>query len=284
MVAVPAAAVSLVALPIRLGGLGLRLSAPFAAVAHVALNVEVSSILRVLWPPAVDCVALASDPTLCRAFALLPSELISSTPFEVLLSGEQVLRGLQRKWSAGIISTQFNAVWAGATAEERVRLLSLRCPLGGAWLQGRVGVLRQLDLLGADEFRTAIRHRLGLPLCASESVCACGATRDVMGRHAQKCLADGAKAVPHNAVRDELARLCEVRFPGLVRVEARPFAAEEHHNLRLDIVLPSGSGGCRLLDVAIIDPLMDHGRIELALREREEKRGFYALSSLGFLV
>ena len=126
---------------------------------------------------------MASDPTLCRAFALLPSELISSTPFEVLLSGEQVLRGLQRKWSAGIISTQFNAVWAGATAEERVRLLSLRCPLGGAWLQGRVGVLRQLDLLGADEFRTAIRHRLGLPLCASESVCACGATRDVMGRH-----------------------------------------------------------------------------------------------------
>ena len=267
IVSVPAEAVQVMALPIRLGGLGLRPSFMFAAVAHAALVVEVSSILQALCPQMLTAEAIKADPTWQQAFVRLSPELKDSTPFEALLSGGAAHRGLQRKWSVPLVEAQFKAVWDRAPEVVRARLYSQQCPLAGAWLYGRAGVSRDLDVMPADLFRCVVRHRLGVPISSQESPCVCGETRDIFGRHQQHCRLDGAKIWPHNAVRDELAAMLQVRCPGGICTEPHPFAAPEDRNLRLDVSMPMALGR-RFFDVAIIDPILNEDRIRHAVAER----------------
>jgi hypothetical protein len=101
---------------------------------------------------------------------------------------------------------------------ERVRLACCATPEAGAWLRALPSHTLGL-VLTPEEFRVALRIRLGLPVFAAARCGYCETPMDESGVHALSCMYGGYHVRRHNAVRDVFAAVAEAGALGPV-VEA----------------------------------------------------------------
>ena len=92
---------------------------------------------------------------------------------------------------------------------EKARLLLLSLPRSGAWLLAVPIPAFGLHLL-ANEFRAALKYRLGASIYEKEKKCPYCKTRslDTLGDHAVACQRRGDLIFCHNPLRDKIFSAC----------------------------------------------------------------------------
>ena len=138
---------------------------------------------------------------------------------------------------------------------EKARLLSLMLPQSGAWLSA--APITSLGLhLQPNEFRAALKYRIGVPLYIEERKCPyCQNGRlEKLGDHALNCHGWGDMISRHNRVRDRIFAVCSTA--NLSPVCEQKNLTTDNNSRPGDIYLTSWSAGQpSALDVTIISPL-----------------------------
>ena len=202
-------------LPIRLGGLGLRL--PSLTTQAAFLGSWATCWLRVMEDPHVvafldslpdrgSSIPFAKSleqayASLCslpvprgiRAEERLPADLNS-----VLGSGKRV----QQYFTKALEEDRYNKLLESMDPPDRARLLSCAGPGASGWLTA-IPYNSSLTLSN-EEFSTAVLLRLGLPipLCAGPTTCVCKSPMDPHGHHALSCTTGGWLQIRHNQLRE----------------------------------------------------------------------------------
>lgn len=247
---------TLLFLPQRSGGMGIRSAENHAMVAHLAslldCEARTHALLRhvtvegepvfALRDPRIDVIV----PTLPVAIQQHPASA-SAPPGSV---HSRVKR--QHQFSKVVNGTIFGTLHAILTPEEDGRCKSAAAQFSGAW----IAPLNPWkgSWLSNDECTTAWRVRLGLTVQSAPVrcvMCNTGAIADVNGHHSLSCMSGGHRIRAHNSLRDNTGHFMTVALWS-PRFEQRPFP--NNMNIRVDILTSSGIPrelGC---DVALISP------------------------------
>ena len=120
----------------------------------------------------------------------------------------------QRKIKENLDNSAFdNLLGKQSSIREKARLQSLSLPQSGAWLSA--APIPALGLhLSSNEFRVALKYRLGVKLYENERKCPfCkSGTLDVMGDHAVSCHDRGDMISRHNPIREQIISACSGAF------------------------------------------------------------------------
>ena len=186
------------ALPVRMGGLGVRRSydhwtaaAMGAASGTYALCKHLDKHYR--WDAAGWSHTATRYNELVDADARVDTEELP----------QQILK--QRDLSASIIVRQVANLRDEGDVQDRARLNSLLLPLAGAWI---TALPLPENVINPEEFRAVVRLRLGLVVHRDKSRCEqCGQPMDEFGVHALNCKHGGCTIRRHNRVRDLVGML-----------------------------------------------------------------------------
>ena len=135
----------------------------------------------------------------------------------------------------------------------KARLLSLPIPQSGAWLSAAPIPALGLHLL-PNEFRTAVKYRLGAPIYEKEKCHYCKTgSLDTLGDHTVACHGRGDMILRHDRLRDKI-------FPLAALPTCHQFASRKpdtKNNSRPgDVYLPCWSAGqLAALNITITSPL-----------------------------
>ncbi len=256
------------ALPVSMGGLGLRSTARTAPAAFLGSWCRSVSLVVSRFPslsPAVttdvetgvlpfqSALRASRDALPASARQLLP-------PFHQL--GLQAVQDIQERLTRALESERAEFLRESVgDSEGRARILSESAVGAGAFL-GAVPVMQSLRFTH-ECFVTAMRIRLGLPHPAIAGIrrCECGeefAEGILAGQHLLRCSRGGERTLTHDGIRDTLFLI--LRESGFsVRREARgifPLREGDTEGRVMDLVAADPQGGPRLLvDVTVADPL-----------------------------
>ena len=258
------------ALGIDAGGLGLRRNADHAEAAFVASVLD--SARADGWIDSVDSRPgfTAAVTALAARTGKTAAEIRSAMPeatTETLRHGN-----LQQKFSkwidgailkelreGGGIDTSDHEPWANAD-KRKARLLSAAGTEAGAWLLATPCKWHHTEM-SPDEFRTAVRLRLGEPVMEAGTCSACGNPCDAFGHHATSCHGRGSLGQRHNHVRDVLFRILKEHACLQTQKEVVVPIVQDRAKVSLerpaDVMFVHAEGGDRrvAVDVAITQPL-----------------------------
>ena len=180
----------------------------------------------------------------------------------------------QRKIQDELDNSAFdNLLPLTSSIREKARLQSLSLPESGAWLSA--APIPALGLhLSSNEFRVALKYRLGVKLYENERKCPfCkSGTLDVMGDHAVSYHGHGDMISCHNRIRDKIISACSGSL--LSPISEQKSLLPDNNSRPGDIFLPVWNNGQpAALDVTITSPLQSGLIINAS-----EKSGF-ALSA-----
>ena len=181
------------ALPIRLGGVGLRRAVDHAAAIFLASVHSCSSLILSVSGQEVTVSYVASAfPLFNRASGLPDVSLYDSFDFPVS----------QKALSYAIDQSNFDHLLKDSPdLQSRALLLSTSIPHAGDWL----GVLpsSNLGLHFLDcEFCLCLQYWLGVPLAGDFSCPICSRPADPSGDHALACGGNNYRVLRHNSLRD----------------------------------------------------------------------------------
>ena len=181
---------------------------------------------------------------------------------------------LQRKIHEELDNSAFdNLIGKQSSIREKARLQSLSLPQSGAWLSA--APIPALGLhLSSNEFRVALKYRLGVKLYENERKCpSCkSGTLDVMGDHAVSCHGCGDMISRHDRIRDKIISACSGAL--LSPISEQKSLLPDNNSRPGDIFLPVWNNGLpAALDVTVTSPLQSSLIINAS-----EKSGF-ALSA-----
>ena len=178
-------------LPINKTGVGIRRSADQVRAAYVGSVFQSSVLVKKLTGhnPTTDTPFVKTVEELSKIVTTYPS---------------------QRKIQEELDSAAFdNLLGKQSSIREKARLQSLSLPQSGAWLSA--AHIPALGLhLSSNEFRVALKYRLGVKLYEEEKKCPfCkSGTLDVMGDHAVSCHGRGDMISRHDRIREKFISVC----------------------------------------------------------------------------
>jgi len=258
------------ALGIDAGGLGLRRNADHAEAAFVASVLD--SARADGWIDSVDSRPgfTAAVTALAARTGKTAAEIRSAIPdatTETLRPGN--LQQKFSKWVDGAILKELregggidasdHEPWSNAD-KRKARLLSAAGTEAGAWLLATPCKWHHTEM-SPDEFRTAVRLRLGEPVMEEGTCSACGNPCDAFGHHATSCHGRGSLGQRHNHVRDVLFRILKEHACLQPQKEVVVPVVQDRAKVSLerpaDVMFVHAEGGDRrvAVDVAITQPL-----------------------------
>ena len=243
-------------LPINKTGVGIRRSADQVQAAYVGSVFQSSVLVEKL---------TGHNPTEDISFANAVEEL----------SEIATTYPSQRKIQEELDNSAFNnLIGKQSSIREKARLQSLSLPQSGAWLSA--APIPALGLhLSSNEFRVALKYRLGVKLYENERKCPfCkSGTLDVMGDHAVSCHGRGDMISRHDdRIRDQIISACSGAL--LSPICEHKKLLPDNNSRPGDIFLPVWSAGQpAALDVTVTSPLQSS-----LILNASEKSGF-ALSA-----
>ena len=232
------------ALPIRLGGVGLRLASQHSSAIFLASVTACSPLILSLSgqevPPSYVSAALEAF----ASFADLSDPLSSVADLDLPIS---------QKSLSGLIDKVNYSKLLSSTPDTRSKalLLSSSIPHAGDWL----GVLPSpnlgLHLLDC-EFRLCLRYWLGVQLASDTVDCPfCSRPADIFGDHALACGGNTERISRHNALRDVIFSAAQAA--ALSPHREVPFLVPDSLSRPADVFLPSWhQGRPAALDVTVI--------------------------------
>ena len=237
------------ALPIRLGGVGLRRACDHAAAIFLASVHSCSSLILNVSGQEVPVSYVASAfPLFSRASGLPDVSSFDSFDFPVS----------QKALSRAIDQCNFDHLLEDSPdLRSRALLLSTSIPHAGDWL----GVLpsSNLGLHFLDcEFRLCLQYWLGVPLAGDFSSCPiCSRPADPLGDHALACGGNNDRVLRHNSLRDVI--FSAVQSAALSPRREVPSLVPDSLSHPADVYLPHWSHGRpATVDVTVISPLQCH--------------------------
>ena len=243
------------ALPIRLGGVGLRRACDHAAAIFLASVHSCSSLILDVSGQEVPVSYVASAfPLFSRASGLPDVSSFDSFDFPVS----------QKALSRAIDQCNFDHLLEDSPdLRSRALLLSTSIPHAGDWL----GVLpsSNLGLHFLDcEFRLCLQYWLGVPLAGDFSSCPiCSRPADPSGDHALACGGNNDRVLRHNSLRDVI--FSAVQSAALSPRREVPSLVPDSLSRPADVYLPHWSHGRpAAVDVTVISPLQCHTLSQLA--------------------
>jgi hypothetical protein len=181
------------ALPIRMGGCGIRLPSNVRPAARVAALVshtlqtgELIGLPRLgITNECSDWPLLLTDLRRQLGEAFAPLATWASRPRAVASADKQQAK--QSWWAEQLHERTAKSLFEGADGRDRVRLESQKGPLGGAWM--RLDATDSMrTAVTPEDYRVGLKWWLGIPLLATSITCpACGKLADKEGDHFVCC-------------------------------------------------------------------------------------------------
>ena len=278
---------TLLNLPARFGGVGLRSIAAVAPMAFAASSVSANALLKKL-VPEVFLERLALDPFAAEALPQ-PSSVIARFPpvvektaayFDQMVPTKRAQHELTKKFDEAL-SEEMMAEIGAMNVHARARINSARADFASAWLSPLPGAEAPFWLPSAS-FLALLRVRLGLVVNGRERDCVyCSrpGVVDVMGYHSTLC---GNKYALHNSVRNFVATLFEDAL-WAPRLEPNAFPSAPGRRGDIIVSIPGAGNGRAervVVDVSVVSPfaaarlsraaLAPGGAAELAAEEKLE--------------
>lgn len=229
-------------LPVRKGGLGIRLVSQLAPSAFLASAVGTRSLQDLILSKCGSNI----DEHSSRALALWSSLHNACAPVEDLACK-------QKRWDQPIVDRAFQVLLEAASAPmDRARLLAVSAERSSDWLHALP--VSSCGLLMDDEaVRVAVGFRLGAKVCEPHA-CPCGAQVDARGIHCLSCRQGPGRIMRHNHINDIIWRaLTKAHIPA----SKEPSGLSRSDGKRPDGVtlIPWKSGKSAIWDVTVCDTL-----------------------------
>ena len=259
-------------LPVRFGGLGIRMSTDIALPAFISSLHATGDLVRSI---------------LCRTQIGDDRELgaaVEKWQSEGLALAEGVLENRQRSWDEPKSVATAARLLEEADQLSRARLLASAGRESGLWLHA-LPVPTLGTLLDAESFRVAIALRVGAEICEPH-VCRCGQRVDSRGLHGLSCRYSAGRHPRHAALNDVIRRaLISAGIPSVLE----PLGVDRGDGKRPDgiSVFPFTDGRCLCWDATCVDTYAATHLIDSALSpgsaakeaERRKRRKYAALGT-----
>ena len=227
-------------LPVRLGGLGIRMSK------DIALPAFISSLhsVRGLVDAVLHNVRLAEDDSLQMAV----DEWHNGNAGVAL--PEDASLGRQGTWDGPVAEASAARLLEAADQISRARLLAAAKRESGLWLHA-IPSEALGTLLDPDSFRVSIALRVGANVCEPHT-CRCGKWMDARGLHGLSCKYSAGRHPRHSALNDVIRRaLQSAGVPSCLE----PVGVDRGDGKRPDglTVFPFSNGRCLCWDATCVD-------------------------------
>ena len=229
-------------LPIKRGGLGVRLASQVALPAFLASCGSTSELVQKLLPTHLNNMHN-------QQFAI-------ATDIWKGLSGQNespLLAVSQKAWDTPLVEVTSEQVLSAAQNQVGLaRLIAAAAPHSGAFLQAMPcsAVGTRLD---DASLRIAVALRLGASVCAPHS-CVCGGAVDEFGAHGLSCRKSAGRHSRHSALNDIIKRsLATAEIPS--RLEPTSLARSDGKRPDGMSMMPWKQGRCLVWDVTCPDTL-----------------------------
>jgi Reverse transcriptase (RNA-dependent DNA polymerase) len=232
-------------LPVKHGGIGIRLATQVSLPAYLSSVASSSELMLQLLPQRLHVTSGVND--LLFAAAVVAWKTTS----EQDQLPENTVK--QRPWDEPLISVAVKRVLSTAQTQAGLaRLTAAAAPHSGAFLQtmpcSAVGT--RLD---DASLRIAIAIRLGAQVC-SPHTCICGATVDCTGTHGLSCRKSAGRHMRHSALNDLVKRsLASAEIPA--RLEPSSLSRSDGKRPDGITMMPWQQGRCLVWDVTCPDTL-----------------------------
>ena len=227
-------------LPVRLGGLGIRLSNDIALPAFISSLHSVHSLVDAI----LIKVRLAEDEELRGA----ENTWSQRNAGIALPDGGDM--GRQRTWDGPQSEAAAARLLEVANQTSRARLVAAACRESGLWLHA-LPTPSLGTLLDPETFRVAVALRVGAVVCEPHS-CRCGRLMDARGLHGLSCKYSAGRHPRHAALNDVVRRaLQSAGIPSILE----PVGIDRGDGKRPDgvSVFPFSSGKCLCWDATCVD-------------------------------
>ena len=232
-------------LPVRNGGIGVRLATQVALPSFLSSVASSSELVLQLLPPRLHSSAGLNDQLFTAAVVSWKQHTGQDQPPEFIVT--------QKAWDIPLIEVAVERVLSAAPNQAGLaRLIAAAAPHSGAFLQtlpcSAVGT--RLD---DASLRIGVALRLGAPVCAPHK-CICGVDVDSSGVHGLSCRKSAGRHVRHSTLNDLVKRaLASAEVPS--RLE--PTSLSRSDGKRPDglTMMPWKYGRCMVWDVTCPDTL-----------------------------
>ena len=229
-------------LPVKAGGLGIRLAKHLAPSAYLAAEYTTRDLQSLI----LGVSSLAN-----RQYEDLELKAWTDLTSSAIPSGNASFK--QHEWDKLVVEAEFNRLCLSMTDNiSKARLNAASAPHSGDWLHA-IPISSCGLRLDDEAIRVAVGLRLGTRLCAPHT-CVCNHPVDALGSHSLSCKKDGTRVLRHNALN-------EVIFRSFIRASI-PASKEPAGLLRSDGKRPDGAtqtpwsaGKCLAWDVTVTDTL-----------------------------
>jgi hypothetical protein len=227
-------------LPVRLGGLGIRLSKDIALPAFISSLHSVSSLVDDI----LKNVRLAVDNSLETAISVWQERNAG------VALPEEADRGRQRTWDGPQSEAAAARLLEGTDQISRARVLASASRESGLWLHALPSPALG-TLLDPESFRVAVALRVGAVVCEPHT-CRCGRPMDARGLHGLSCKYSAGRHPRHAALNDVVRRaLQSAGVPSMLE----PVGIDRGDGKRPDgiTVFPFSRGRCLCWDATCVD-------------------------------
>jgi len=227
-------------LPVRLGGLGIRMSKDIALPAFISSLHSVRDLVEVI----LQKVQMREDNELQDVVNIWHARN------QGLALPDGVNLGRQRTWDGPQASAVASGLLERADQISRARLLAASSRESGLWLNvlpaSSIGTL-----LDPESFRIAIALRVGAVVCEPHK-CRCGRMMDARGLHGLSCKYSAGRHPRHTAINDVVKRaLQSAGIPSILE----PVGVDRGDGKRPDgiTIFPFSNGKCLCWDATCTD-------------------------------
>ena len=226
-------------LPVRLGGLGIRMSKDIALPAFISSLHSVKGLIQRI----LQNVTIPVDTDLNMAVEVWRQKTGSAPDVEV--DGSK-----QSAWDEPLMETVATDLMERADQISRARLLAAACRESGLWLHA-LPTPALGTLLDSESFRIAVALRVGAEVCIQHT-CKCGRAMDAKGLHGLSCRYSAGRHPRHTALNDVIRRaLQSAAIPSVLE----PVGVDRGDGKRPDgiSVFPFSKGKCLCWDATCVD-------------------------------
>lgn len=227
------------ALPVRLGGLGIRMSKDIALPAFISSLRSTHDLVEAI----LHRVNLVADVESERAV-----EVWIEKAGCALAAGAD--EGRQRTWDVPLAEISATRLLERADQISRARLMASACRESGLWLNAlpspAIGTL-----LDSETLRIAVSLRVGAEVCEPHT-CRCGRMMDARGLHGLSCKYSAGRHPRHAALNDVVKRALQgAGIPSILE----PVGIDRGDGKRPDgiSVFPFTNGRCLCWDATCVD-------------------------------
>ena len=226
-------------LPVKNGGIGIRLATQVALPAYLSSIASSGHLILQLLPPRLHSTEGSNDQLFIDAVDTWRERAGGMELPQLAIN--------QKAWDMPLVGIAMDKVLSAAPNQAGIaRLTAASAPYSGAFLQALPcsSIGTRLD---DASLRIAIAFRLGTKVCAPHT-CICGATVESSGIHGLSCRKSAGRIIRHNALNDLIKRsLATAEIPS--RLEPTSLFRSDGKRPNGISLMPWKQGRCLVWDV-----------------------------------